>query len=187
MLCSEGHWGTLTFSARPSLALHCSVLNSSSCFLAIHSSYLAWSDAMPSSTSASRALASARIRWVSCSSSVACFKAAFRQGESSKVKPWLTMNCVNWRSISTSLLRVVLIHELWVIIKLLWTMLLSKGWRSHTHSDWTAYIFRNCDKTKQQKNTWRSEELKRVCSKLRSFINSPVSVLQPWPQSDICA
>lgn len=76
-LFSTQHHVTLTFSARPSLAEHCSVLNSNSCFLAIHSSYLAWRDAMPSSTSASRALASARTRWVSCSSSVACFRAAY--------------------------------------------------------------------------------------------------------------
>ena len=69
----------LTFSARPSLAAHCSVLNSSSCFLEIHSSYLACKDAIPSSTSARRDLAASKMRCVSCSSSVAFLRAAYKE------------------------------------------------------------------------------------------------------------
>ena len=75
--CRLSIFSAPTFSALPSLAEHCSVLNSNSCFLAMHSSYLAWSEAMPSSTSANRAFASARTRWVSCNSSVACLRAAY--------------------------------------------------------------------------------------------------------------
>jgi len=65
-----------TFSALVSLPLHCSVLNSNSCFLDIHSSYLACSEAIPSSTSVKRALAVSSTLWVSCRSSVAFVKAS---------------------------------------------------------------------------------------------------------------
>ena len=70
---------THTFSALPSLAVHCSVLYSRSCFFEMHSSYFACKEAIPSSTSASLALAASNWRWVSCNSSWATLSASYNQ------------------------------------------------------------------------------------------------------------